>query len=278
MPILPISKTKLDKLGDRLRDSTDPDPADLDLLNQVLRAYQGALLVVLDRLRLLGFVPVQRLKTTGTIIDKLRRDRVCSLKTIHDLAGARVVLTGDLDAQDALVESFCASSPPGEPPPVRIDRRVDPRAGYRAVHVVVRVDGIPVEVQFRTKLQHDWAQLFERLADMWGRQVRYGGALAADPRPGMIDAKNEIIVLMFDHGAKVAKYEELCCSDAIKRMEAEAARLKFDSAEPDDNVSPDRLAVRSNYLAYRAARDEAESQFDERLAELTLRIESLEAR
>src|SRR3954470_819418 len=109
MPILPISKKQLDKLGDRLRDGAAPEPADLDLLGEVLEVYGEALNIVLDHLRRLGFDPAVRVKTTGTIISKLQRDRVSSLKTIQDLAGARVVILGDLDRQDAVVDRFCAS-------------------------------------------------------------------------------------------------------------------------------------------------------------------------
>lgn len=54
--------------------------------------------------------------------------------------------------------------------------------GYRAVHVIAKVDNIPVEVQFRTELQDLWAQVFERLADGWGRQIRYGGEPDPDVR------------------------------------------------------------------------------------------------
>ena len=36
-----------------------------------------------------------------------------------------------------------------------------------------------VEVQVRTALQAYWAELYERMADQWGRQIRYGGQ--ADP-------------------------------------------------------------------------------------------------
>ena len=56
----------------------------------------------------------------------------------------------------------------------RIDRRLEPSHGYRAVHVVVRCQGRWIEVQIRTRLQHMWAEVAERLADMWGRQIRYG--------------------------------------------------------------------------------------------------------
>jgi ppGpp synthetase/RelA/SpoT-type nucleotidyltranferase len=55
-----------------------------------------------------------------------------------------------------------------------IDRRVAPSHGYRAVHVVAAVDDCPVEIQVRTRLQDLWAQIFEKLADRVGREIRYG--------------------------------------------------------------------------------------------------------
>ncbi|GIH69015.1 hypothetical protein Mth01_12680 [Sphaerimonospora thailandensis] len=51
---------------------------------------------------------------------------------------------------------------------------MEPSHGYRAVHVIVFLDGIPVEIQVRTELQDVWAQILERLADHWGRGIRYG--------------------------------------------------------------------------------------------------------
>ena len=36
------------------------------------------------------------------------------------------------------------------------------------------MDGITIEVQVRTTLQHVWAEMMERLADRLGRQIRYG--------------------------------------------------------------------------------------------------------
>ncbi len=35
-------------------------------------------------------------------------------------------------------------------------------------------EGIPVEIQVRTKWQHEWADMFEKLADLIGREIRYG--------------------------------------------------------------------------------------------------------
>lgn len=209
MPELPISKTQLDKLGDRLRDADKVDPADRDLVEAVLGAYMQALETVKSRLGDLGSEPIGRLKTIGTTVDKLRRERSFRLKSVQDLAGARIVLGGDLRAQDRAVDVFLARCAAAGQEATTVDRRSDPRAGYRAVHVVVKVDGIPVEVQFRTQLQDMWAQTFERLADRCGRQIRYGG----DPADGArtvesADKRRELVGAMMQASKIVAAYEE----------------------------------------------------------------------
>jgi len=44
------------------------------------------------------------------------------------------------------------------------------------VHVVIYPEGVPVEIQVRTEIQNDWAQVMESLADRWGRDIRYGAS------------------------------------------------------------------------------------------------------
>lgn len=56
-----------------------------------------------------------------------------------------------------------------------VDRRKTPSHGYRAVHVIARLHGMPVEVQIRTELEHHWAQLSEKLSDIVDPSVKYGG-------------------------------------------------------------------------------------------------------
>ena len=56
-----------------------------------------------------------------------------------------------------------------------IDRRVSPSHGYRAVHVIADSDPVSVEIQIRTALQHLWAELSERLADVVDSNIKYGG-------------------------------------------------------------------------------------------------------
>lgn len=156
----------------------------------------------------MGIEAVVRLKSTGTLIDKLQRSPAIKLPWIRDLAGARVVikevvmpagtrLTDQLVlGRDVTVQAGRLSqrvmatmiaerlSPPfGSKPAKIIDRCTEDNQGYRAMHVIGYVDGLPVEVQVRTPLQHAWAEVVERLGDRWGRSLRYGEGPDDPDRP-----------------------------------------------------------------------------------------------
>ena len=121
----------------------------------------------------LGFAPTDRVKTTTTMMDKLRRTRGMELSRVQDLAGARITVL-NLAAQDEAKAKICGFYTAQGCRWRETDRRKDPRYGYRALHLVVWVDGLPVEIQIRTELQDTWAQIVERLGDRWGRGIRYG--------------------------------------------------------------------------------------------------------
>lgn len=233
--MLPISRNQLDKLGDRLRDSEVPVDDDLELLQQVLAAYDEVLQAVRQRLTGLRLKPTVRLKTTGTLVDKLRRDRTSSLKTVHDLAGARVVVQGTINDQNAVRDRIVQHFSKDAAKIVVVDRREDPRAGYRAIHVVVRLEAVPVEIQIRTALQDSWAQVFERLADQWGRGIRYG----EDPdrvseEPAAADRRKEIVALMMKLSENIADLEE---------QQAEFPTWPPDSEEPPEDAPPQAWAA-----------------------------------
>jgi ppGpp synthetase/RelA/SpoT-type nucleotidyltranferase len=172
MSPLPVSRSALDKLGKRLAADSVVSDADLDLLLEVLTAYQAALDETQQRLRALGYSPTSRTKTTSVLIDKLRREH-SSLKSVQDIAGTRI-LCEDRDEQDEIVEAILSCFADGSREPKVKDRRAEPSHGYRAVHVVVTVQDLPVEIQIRTVSQDRWAQIVESLGDRWGRQIRYG--------------------------------------------------------------------------------------------------------
>jgi ppGpp synthetase/RelA/SpoT-type nucleotidyltranferase len=183
----PISGSQLKKLTRRLRDGTET-PEDLhalaDLLihyRQVLeRAHTEVARLCAETTHAEPMAP--RVKTLKTTLQKLHRQPdLHSLAQIRDLAGLRVVVHGTRADQDDVVARIAARLPDGDRPAKVIDRRLDPRAGYRAVHVEIRREGILLEVQVRTTLQHQWAELFERTADRLGRGLRYGEPVRLTP-------------------------------------------------------------------------------------------------
>ena len=166
-----MSRAQVNRLGDRLRGEATPAPSDLDALEQLLLAHQPALAAVAYQLRGIGLAPTTRLKTSGTLLDKLKRETTLPLSTVRDLAGARIVQPMNLTEQDRLVERIAALWPDRR----IIDRRATPNYGYRAVHVIAKVEDCRVEIQVRTRWQDLWAQVSEQMGDMYGRQIRYGG-------------------------------------------------------------------------------------------------------
>lgn len=172
---MPLSNSRIDALGRKLRANAALDPEDEELLEEFLLQRDEALQAVVRQLRSIRYqgqplLPSSRVETLATTREKLQREST-RLSQIQDIAGARIVVDGGLIEQDEV----CAAIQSAFPDSRLIDRRERPSHGYRAVHVVVRQEGIPVEVQVRTPDQHRWAELLERLADTLGRQIRYGG-------------------------------------------------------------------------------------------------------
>jgi len=168
-----LSRSQIRKLGSRLRKPDPPTVEDLELLERVRVAYGQILDDVVRTLFDHGLPSTGRLKTTRTIVEKLRRNPSMGLLTMQDIAGTRIVAEMDRDEQDGMVERLMGLLQNAE----IVDRRANPSFGYRAVHVIAREQGYPVEIQVRTGLQNAWAQVFERLADVVGRQIRYGEPL-----------------------------------------------------------------------------------------------------
>lgn len=168
----PLSTAQVDRLGLRLRTSVEISEADLASLQAFRAEHEEALVDVQTRIEtaLPGIDQTARIKTIQTLHDKLRRQPT-KLSRIQDIAGVRIVRDMDLNDQDALVRALTIEFPGARV----IDRRASPSFGYRAVHVVVRVGRCLCEIQVRTSQQHLWAEIVERLADRWGRQIRYGG-------------------------------------------------------------------------------------------------------
>jgi ppGpp synthetase/RelA/SpoT-type nucleotidyltranferase len=165
-----MTKSQIDQLGNRLRTGTISD-ADLRLLDAYRRsfvpAYESVLGVIRHQLQL---EPTGRpAKSTSSIVEKLKRESI-RLSQVQDIAGCRLIVT-DVQTQDDVVQRLTGLFVKT----TVLDRRARPSHGYRAVHVVVALEGVLVEIQVRTLLQHTWAELSEKLSDLINPSIKYGG-------------------------------------------------------------------------------------------------------
>lgn len=216
---LPASKNALKKLGERLGSGVEPTLTDDALLNDFILSYDEPAAVVQDLVTQAGYASTSRLKTRGTLIEKLARDPQTKLPSVQDVAGLRVTVENrveqDLAAdriRSALEASGCA---------VRVvDRRETPTHGYRAIHLIATALSVPVEIQIRTELQDLWAQVSERMGDVFGRAIRYGGPPLPTSDPEQ-DASRAALVSV--HRERIA--EEIAALEAlllrVHRLQAE---------------------------------------------------------
>jgi ppGpp synthetase/RelA/SpoT-type nucleotidyltranferase len=143
---------------------------DLLLLDQYRRSFEKPYDRVLHRIRReLQVDPTGRpAKSTTSVRDKLRRESI-RLSQMQDIAGCRIVVADRQEQErvaSALREHF--------PDSIVFDRRESPSHGYRAVHIVVTELQQPVEIQLRTRLEHNWAELSELLSDAIDPAIKYG--------------------------------------------------------------------------------------------------------
>jgi hypothetical protein len=113
----------------------------------------------------------QRLKRNPQILNKLGRFGSMRLTQMEDIAGCRAILPGGAEEVAGVLKRIRRNWDV-----IRIeDYAVCPKAtGYRAMHVVVRRDGHPVEIQLRSPFQHEWAEAVERFAARTGFALKDG--------------------------------------------------------------------------------------------------------
>lgn len=120
----------------------------------------------------------QRLKQLSTITDKLGRIPGMNLARMQDIGGCRATFL-DQSTVDTAIGSILNRAKRGTWEIVDIDDYVTERQrsdGYRAKHVIVRKHGLQIEMQLRTYVQHDWAELAENLDKAAGLGLKQGRA------------------------------------------------------------------------------------------------------
>lgn len=134
-----------------------------------INAFNTLLRKKIKQLNLKSPLIAQRLKRTPSIIKKLQRFPHMDLSRMQDIGGLRIVLSSIDDVYKLHQAIIKSNHEPLLPP---FDYIVKPKDdGYRSLHQVFKykskahtqLDGLQVELQIRTKLQHAWATAVETL-------------------------------------------------------------------------------------------------------------------
>lgn len=182
LPKVPnYSKGQIDRAGDALLKNESDEKAQLILSEwrachaYPINTFQSTLRDKVAALHLKNTLVAQRLKRLPTIIDKLRRYPDMKLSRMQDIGGVRVVLETISDVRK-IENSYRVKSANsrfehklvGEKDYIKYPRSED---GYRSVHLIYsyknrvasQYEGLRIEMQIRTKLQHIWATSVETM-------------------------------------------------------------------------------------------------------------------
>ncbi|RPE12036.1 (p)ppGpp synthetase [Chitinophaga lutea] len=122
----------------------------------------------------------QRIKRKPQIIRKLLRFSI-RLSQLQDIGGARIIVDQNSDVDEVanfLITRFQSNKE------LKVIRQTDYRgegredSGYRAYHVILEREGIKMELQIRSKIQHYWAEAIERTSIVYGHYIK---ELEGDP-------------------------------------------------------------------------------------------------
>ena len=182
-------KAKVDRAGYILtnKDSTEEAKEEaLTILNNWRSSHGYPMNTFQARLRQMSkkvdenALVVQRLKRVPSIIKKLKREqtKTMNLSQMQDLAGCRSVLLG-VDKVNELTEIYRKSRGLKHRKVREKDYIKDPKQdGYRSVHLIYKYksdkintyDGLLIEIQIRSKIQHSWATAIE-IVDLFTKQA-----------------------------------------------------------------------------------------------------------
>jgi ppGpp synthetase/RelA/SpoT-type nucleotidyltranferase len=181
------SKSRIDKAGQHLAkgeveslDDIEPYDASENLFDEFrqkhLQPLTSTTVELQNWLKEAGtpYIIVQRLKRKPQILRKLRRFNV-RLTQLQDIGGLRIIVDQNSDV-DKLVDYIQQILK--KQSAVKIKKTVNYRekgrddSGYRATHVILEREGVVLELQIRSKIQHYWAELIERTSVIYGHHLK----------------------------------------------------------------------------------------------------------
>lgn len=189
-PIPSESKTQINKAGKILVES-NPSTIEYveaqELANRwrschayAINTFQSTLRTKLRHFKGSPIV-AQRLKRMPTMIDKLKRHPNMKLTTMQDIAGVRGIVD-TIDDVYEIVSLYVNNKNFRHELVEKYDYISNPRDadGYRSVHLVYKYsnsfypdfNGLRIEIQLRTKLQHIWATAVETMGTFIGQALK----------------------------------------------------------------------------------------------------------
>lgn len=188
---LEFTKGQINRAGDILISKVSFDPEEFLWANQVLANWRACHLYPINtfqallRLKLKSIdtkaLVAQRLKRAPSIIHKLERFEGMNLARMQDIGGLRAVVSSmsklrklESAYRNASFKHRLVSSK---------DYVAEPKPdGYRSIHLIYRYsnprapdyEGLSIELQLRTTLQHAWATAVETMGTFLGQALKSG--------------------------------------------------------------------------------------------------------
>ena len=172
-----FSHKSIDKLGKRLVLNENED--DLNLLQEYRKTFEKPLqnvFAVVSKIYRNNCIFAFRIKRLDSIIRKLRRFENCSgkkmvLSRMVDIAGCRCIIETKAETKQKNVAKKISEK-------LEI---IDTRnylsgkdSGYKAIHLYAKECEKQIEIQIRTKKQHDWATLVEIIDLLFDKKTKEG--------------------------------------------------------------------------------------------------------
>lgn len=255
-PARPWSIRQLKRMSSRLRHGEAIDPGDPSY-EQVMVWYNDLATWVQAEVKGIDWSPilgssgptvVSRPKTIDTLLQKLERTPGMHIGTVQDIAGVRFEAEMTLEQQDAVATRLLQHFDHDRE--ALRDLRAEPHSGYRAVHLWLRFPGSGrAEVQIRTHLQGQWANVYERAADVFGRGIRYD-ELPSDPQ---VRRSVEQLIDMSIHGVRdmedarnwIARHDARAGDD---RFRAPTAALEKAGQDGFEEVRQQLASTEATYM------------------------------
>lgn len=163
-----LSNTTLNKIGDSIRNgkynTQYGNHTAIEILDtwreahgKILDEYYDKCIALTKKIDKNNIIVAQRLKRLPTIIEKLNRFKNMRLSSMQDIAGIRIIVDGmtQLNKIEQEIKNWDNLK--------RVSDYIkEPKkSGYRGKHFIFEQDGLYVEIQLRTQLQHLWATSVE---------------------------------------------------------------------------------------------------------------------